>query len=462
MTKEEYINQLKQEEGLVDGFPRKYHCKKFTKQCYENGNVVDNQSFHGSMYVSDIYMYGESDFYAVTYKSEYCDFEATLSLKFPKNLEDKVKTMNNKKVYLAGDMLSKGSQLLRTQEKEEIKEAVGFDIYNPMDNKEINDKQNLDNNDGLAEKIVKQDTQGILESDIMVIDVNQIGIGTQVELGQIHGLKLMAQMVRDVLQDKSLSKEEALKAVNEMTIKMIEKIVLIHLEDVRRTTGKNSTETGDRRSFSVNQYVNGIAMELTDGVGIMSWEEVMSSLKSIAIEDKHEKNKLEAIEFPNQCLEIMPKLSTCYTCSFTDVDLGLKQLEQATPSQITIVRDESVHAKVYSMLAGLDEFKDILTMSVEAQYATYLVGCLKKADKIKELSWTEFVETARIIRNTINSLKERSEELFVKRIFFIDDSNLPEKFSNFVLENAEWYKEDVSTHDNISPIFKMVYEDLNS
>lgn len=66
------------------------------------------------------------------------------------------------KIYNAGHMLTRGAQLQRQLEKDELN-SVADDLqwYDPKDNKEINDKSNLDNNDGLAEKIVRHDTDAL-------------------------------------------------------------------------------------------------------------------------------------------------------------------------------------------------------------------------------------------------------------------------------------------------------------
>ena len=75
------------------------------------------------------------------------------------------------KVYIAGDMLLKGSQMLREQEANDLR-ALGYEIHSPKDDKEINDKsaQTEESNNGLAEKIVYKDTVGIVQSDIVVIE----------------------------------------------------------------------------------------------------------------------------------------------------------------------------------------------------------------------------------------------------------------------------------------------------
>ena len=91
-------------------------------------------------------------------------------------------------IYLAGDMLKKGSILLREQEAKELRE-LGHTIYSPIEDESINDKanQSKESNDGLAEKIVRNDTKGILTSDIIVIEPHENALGTMVELGQIKG-----------------------------------------------------------------------------------------------------------------------------------------------------------------------------------------------------------------------------------------------------------------------------------
>lgn len=51
-----------------------------------------------------------------------------------------------------------------------------------MDNKDINDKLEVSNED-LAERIVKTDIEAIIESDIIVIEPQPFELGNVVELG---------------------------------------------------------------------------------------------------------------------------------------------------------------------------------------------------------------------------------------------------------------------------------------
>lgn len=186
-----------------------------------------------------------------------------------------------KKVYLAGDMLPKASQLLRAQEREQIKK-IGLDFYNPMDNKSINSKAEV-SNEGLAERIVKADTDAIKESDIIVIEPQPFALGTLVELGEIHGMKMLAKMILELVDDKcsDTSQAELLNEVIALAEKVDKQKVYPHYEDVRRFPNAGADEVGDRRSLGINQYVYGVCLDLTDGKGFYEWDEVLEELKKI-------------------------------------------------------------------------------------------------------------------------------------------------------------------------------------
>ena len=190
-----------------------------------------------------------------------------------------------KTIYLAGDMLKKGSILLREQEAKELRE-LGHKIYSPIEDKSINDKTNQteESNNGLAERIVRNDTRGILNSDIIVIEPHENALGTMVELGQIKGYKDCARELKSILDRLVKSECDDSQAVNRLAmelhflIKKYDKKVYPHLEDKRRT---NIPETGDRRSWSINQYVYGVCLDLTDGKGLYEWEEILEELKEV-------------------------------------------------------------------------------------------------------------------------------------------------------------------------------------
>ena len=191
--------------------------------------------------------------------------------------------MNNneeKMVYIAGDMLKKGSILLREQEARELRE-IGYKVYSPIEDKSINDKSNQSkhSNANLAERIVRNDTKGILQSDIIVIEPQDNALGTMVELGQIKGYKDSSRMIQDliseIVEDRSIDFEETICRLERLA-SMLDKEVYPHYEDIRRTS---IPEQGDRRSWSVNQYVYGVCLDLTDGKGFYEWEEILEELK---------------------------------------------------------------------------------------------------------------------------------------------------------------------------------------
>lgn len=50
-----------------------------------------------------------------------------------------------------------------------------------------------------------------------------------------------------------------------------------HYEDVRRFKGV--TESEDRRSLGINQYVYGVCLDVSDGKGFYEWDEILDELK---------------------------------------------------------------------------------------------------------------------------------------------------------------------------------------
>lgn len=154
-----------------------------------------------------------------------------------------------KTIYIAGDMLSQGQQLRRAYEKSAFKQ-LGYEVYNPQDDKSINDKSSADQQ-GLAERIVANDTRGIENADIIVLDYLTHAQGTIAELGYIQKLK----------REKP------------------ELEVYVHCTDVRQGTGHIPTEQ-DRAEFSINQYVYGVILEVTEGRGVQDFEEIRQALDS--------------------------------------------------------------------------------------------------------------------------------------------------------------------------------------
>lgn len=187
-----------------------------------------------------------------------------------------------RKVYIAGHMLTRGSQMQRAEEREMVR-SLGHQLYNPMDNKEINDKAALAGHEKLAERIVRQDTDAILWADTVLIEPLPEANGTLVELGQIKGMKDMAKIIYERYEsfsqgtDNSESEHEFIEDLISFVLRTINQEVIAHFEDIRRVDG--ITETGDRRSLGINQYVYGTVLDLTQGKGFTEFADLEEALK---------------------------------------------------------------------------------------------------------------------------------------------------------------------------------------
>ena len=87
--------------------------------------------------------------------------------------------------------------------------------------------------------------------------------------------KSILKYLPHVPQDEQLS---YLTDILATVIQRYDKKVYPHLEDIRRT---NIPESGDRRSWGINQYVYGVCLDLTDGKGLYEWEEILEELKEV-------------------------------------------------------------------------------------------------------------------------------------------------------------------------------------
>lgn len=198
-----------------------------------------------------------------------------------------------KKVYLCGDMLHKSLFEYRKQQKEQLEGIEGIEVYNPSSNDNINSKKTADSYK-LSERIVEQDTKAIEEADIYVIDLPTAdagGRGSITELGQIFQMKRQAQDTIDRLVDllyinytdvdgKVTDVAETLEEEIKEQQKIIDKPVFIFSDDIRWNT-TDMDDHMDRVPYSFNAYTYGVALYLTNGEGIISWEEVLKRLEKL-------------------------------------------------------------------------------------------------------------------------------------------------------------------------------------
>ena len=194
-------------------------------------------------------------------------------------------------VYNGGHILNDAMVEYRNKQAEQINSIIGVKCYNVLEDKSINDKANAEQT-GLAERILNNDFKAMQESDIFVFDILNEGLGTIAELGILLGMKHQAQETINHMDDNGVTYfnytsnkfETRLSVEEELTIEKLENIVnkpvLIYCSDIRQGHGKGYSDP-DRAEFSTNQFVYGMVLELTNGEGFISWEEVLNRLEKL-------------------------------------------------------------------------------------------------------------------------------------------------------------------------------------
>lgn len=174
------------------------------------------------------------------------------------------------KVYLGGDLLSVPMQDYRAKQRDEIDGIVGIKCYSPSDDKSINDKSNAVQ-EGLAERILRNDYNAMMECDVFTFDILNHATGTISELSILLGMKREAEK----LLDYDLT-PELLNYVEDI----LRKPVFIYSSDIREGNG-HTYDDPYRTEVSFNQFLYGVILEITDGKGFMSWEEVLKRLEKL-------------------------------------------------------------------------------------------------------------------------------------------------------------------------------------
>ena len=191
-------------------------------------------------------------------------------------------------VYLGGHILNEAMVDYRQKQHEEVEGIEGIIPYSPHNDKSINDKANAIQQ-GLAERILKNDFAAMNESDIFVFDILNEGIGTISELNIVLGMKKqahdtlirlqeLADIVRFDFDGNETDEYETLQDEIKEQEHILNKPVLCYCSDIRQGHGKPYNDP-DRAEFSTNQFVFGAVLELTHGEGFISWEEVKKRLK---------------------------------------------------------------------------------------------------------------------------------------------------------------------------------------
>lgn len=204
-----------------------------------------------------------------------------------------------KQAYNLGDMLYKGSQLLRAKETEELR-AIGVPVYSAAEqNKDgdINDKKNQtkESNADLHAHIFKKDMDNIYASDLIIANPERFAEGSIAELGAVETFNDIHGTMSDIVNDVRLSAEEKILKIQQWLEENPYKEVYVHLEDIRCT---DIEESGYDRSFYVNQFVRGLAVAAQTGqrgvpvsqggIDIMSWDDIITTLRLEIEEDEYD------------------------------------------------------------------------------------------------------------------------------------------------------------------------------
>lgn len=208
------------------------------------------------------------------FKRDYSTKNGVMYVKESVNQRQKGKTKASAKtrVYLAGDMLKRGSQLLREQERNQLEQIPGIHVHNPADDEEINDKSRAPR----AEEIFRKDTEAILESDVVIFDADDDSVGTTTEIGQVWGVNYMHRRLTEALINSDGTDADFGKRVRKLLQEIPYKETYWQCTDIRNVP--NAEERGLRRSYSLNQYLYGC---LLDMAGMDStFDEIVAELET--------------------------------------------------------------------------------------------------------------------------------------------------------------------------------------
>ncbi|QYC50955.1 nucleoside 2-deoxyribosyltransferase [Mammaliicoccus phage vB_MscM-PMS3] len=198
--------------------------------------------------------------------------------------------IKDKVVYLGGHILNQAMVEYREKQHEQVEGIIGVTPYSPHQDKSINDKANA-KQEKLAERILNNDFKAMQNSDVFVFDILNEGLGTIAELGILLGIKHQAQetinkldetadIVRFDFDGNETDEYDTLQDEIKELEKIVDKPVLIYCSDIRQGHGKPYNDP-DRAEYSTNQFIYGCVLELTNGKGFISWEEVLNELERI-------------------------------------------------------------------------------------------------------------------------------------------------------------------------------------
>ena len=172
-----------------------------------------------------------------------------------------------KQVYIAGPLFTTQDAIERKKEEELIKESnTDISIFNPITQPFNEDKAN---SVPTAHDIFTGDTHAVLESDVILAQLDGEDAGVMMELGIAIGVNMMLDELRLVLDDETYNKFESA---------IPRKKIIAHTTDIRLDRAGNYK--GVYQPISFNQYVIG---------GIEQHGEVITSHKYEVIKQRFAK-----------------------------------------------------------------------------------------------------------------------------------------------------------------------------
>lgn len=183
---------------------------------------------------------------------------------------------NTKKIYAGGHCLTRGSQMQRKAEAEELR-SLGHELFNPMEAAH-NNKASADQT-GLAERIVRNDSKAIMWADTVVIEPLSEAIGSNVEVGQMLGLRDLAEAILELDQQCECDRD-FVNVVRALCQKQVDRKVYPHIEDIRLSA---PTGEGYRSTYGINAYTTGACIKLANDPikapdGFYSWGAIIKEL----------------------------------------------------------------------------------------------------------------------------------------------------------------------------------------
>ena len=198
--------------------------------------------------------------------------------------------MNKKPLgYLGGDIMTFGANLARQYEYDKfIEMGLPVDVYSPVQNKSINDKSNMteEENNHLAEKITEADIERLWNSDFVVMCPEQSAIGSMCETGCLYGWKKMTDKLL-AIANAAPSPAEAYEKIIEEIKRINQKDNYFHYFDIRTN---HLNEKDWRRSFGINQLLYGMILYTAKNGDFESFDKIMQHLLEKYKENTGENN----------------------------------------------------------------------------------------------------------------------------------------------------------------------------